>query len=265
MNDPTRPGRCVRRGAALRPEATEELCGACQDTLSEAPTLQSGTDPTDSARSNQLTVAATRAPSHDAVTVLSGTPDSSGRGVAGPRLSVGEPFGPYRIVRLLGSGGMGEGYEAEHLEHGRRVALKVLNQRLASDEDRLRFLREGELAASVTSPHTVYVFGSEEIHGAPVIAMELLAGGTLRDRVQRRGPLGPREAVDALLDVAAGLRDARAKGILHRDIKPANCFITRAGAVKIGDFGLSISTRGRDQHTGGIQGTPHCAPRTAPR
>ena len=89
----------------------------------------------------------------------------------GPRLADGQVIGAYRVVRLLGRGGMGEVYEAEHLEHGRRVALKVLNQRLAGDEDRARFLREGQLAASLNHPNTVYVFGSEEIDGNPVISM----------------------------------------------------------------------------------------------
>src|SRR5437762_14260802 len=93
-----------------------------------------------------------------------------------PRLNAGQIFGPYRIERLLGGGGMGEVYEAEHLEHGRRIALKVLRQRLNDHTDRARFLREGRLAASVSHPHTVYIYSSEEIAGVPVIPMELLPG-----------------------------------------------------------------------------------------
>jgi serine/threonine protein kinase len=99
-------------------------------------------------------------------------------GARGPQPIPGAAFGPYLIARLLGSGGMGDVYEAEHSEHGRRVALKVLGQRLATSEDRARFLREGEIAASITHPNTVYVYGSEEIAGSPVIVMELLSGGT---------------------------------------------------------------------------------------
>ena len=98
-----------------------------------------------------------------------------------------ESWGPYRIGRLLGRGGMGEVYEAEHTESGRRLALKVLRSRLQNADDRARFLREGQLAASVSHPHTVYIFGSEEIAGMPVISMELLPGGTLKDRVAARG------------------------------------------------------------------------------
>ena len=93
--------------------------------------------------------------------------------------------------------------------------------------------------------------------------MELLAGGTLRDRVREQGPLPPAEAVDAILQIIAGLDAAQAGGILHRDIKPANCFIDRDGTVKVGDFGLSISTMARDvtqlTTTGTFRGTPQFA------
>ena len=103
------------------------------------------------------------------------------------RLAPGQRFGPYRIERLLGRGGMGEVYEAEHLEHGRRIALKVLSPGLSDAIDRARFLREGQLAAAVNHPHLVYIYGSEDIAGMPAIAMELLPGGTLKERVEKRG------------------------------------------------------------------------------
>jgi uncharacterized RDD family membrane protein YckC len=178
-------------------------------------------------------------------------------------LAPGQQFGPYRIERLVGRGGMGEVYEAEHLEHGRRIALKVLSQRLNDPADRARFLREGQLAASVSHPHTVYIYSSEEIAGMPAIAMELLPGGTLKDRVEKTGPLAPARAIDATLQIVSGLEAAHAAGILHRDIKPSNCFVDADGTVKIGDFGLSIPTRARDATqltlTGTVQGTPQFA------
>jgi hypothetical protein len=159
---------------------------------------------------------------------------------------------------------MGEVYEAEQLETGRRLALKVLRDTLRGDEDRARFLREGQLAASISHAHTVYIFGSEEIGGAPAITMELLAGGTLKDRVSAEGPMPPSAAVSAVLDIIGGLDAAQAAGILHRDIKPSNCFVDADGAVKVGDFGLSISTLTRDvRHelaTAGFEGTPQFAP-----
>ena len=169
------------------------------------------------------------------------TGSASAAAEAAPRLAPGQIFGPYRIERLLGRGGMGEVYEAVQREHGRRVAVKVVTGRLTDPVDRSRFLREGQLAASVHHSNSVYVFGAEEIDGVAVIAMELLAGGTLKDRVERTGAMDPAEAVDAMLQVIAGLDAAHQAGVLHRDVKPSNCFLSLDGTVKIGDFGLSIS------------------------
>lgn len=177
-----------------------------------------------------------------------------------PTPEIGETFGRYRIVRRLGHGGMGVVYEAEEADSGRRVALKVINQKLGSPADRARFLREGRLAASINHPNCVYVFGTEEIEGTPVIAMEFVSGGTLQQRLSRGGPLPVGRAVDAILQVIEGLEAAQAVGILHRDIKPANCFEDANGNVKIGDFGLSISTLPRDEsnitESGAVVGTP---------
>ncbi|MEP7308536.1 MAG: protein kinase [Acidobacteriota bacterium] len=209
-------------------------------------------------------------PAMDAATGVRALDLGPGTDTLGPtpgadaRLLAGQEFGPYRIVRLLGRGGMGEVYEAEHLDQGRRVALKVLNQRLTDPHDRARFLREGQLAASINHPNSVYIFGSDEIAGTPVIAMELLPGGTLRDRVCEQGPLEPALAVAAILQVIAGLEAAYAGGILHRDVKPANCFIDGNGVVKIGDFGLSIPTQAPVAtvltQMGSFHGTPQFSP-----
>ena len=92
--------------------------------------------------------------------------------------------------------------------------------------------------------------------------MELLPGGTLKDRVAAEGPLPPAVAVSAVLDIIGGLDAAQAAGILHRDIKPSNCFVDSDGSVKVGDFGLSISTLARDVHDSsrrGFEGTPQFA------
>src|SRR5258705_7714779 len=172
--------------------------------------------------------------------------------------SPGQPFGPYVIVRPLGKGGMGQVYEAEETESGRRVAIKILSRGLGDDEERERFLREGQLAAALSHPNTVYVFGTTEVQGFPVIAMELAPGGTLKDRVGDT-PLAPPAAVDAMLQVIAGLDAAASIGILHRDIKPSNCFVDRDGRVLVGDFGLSVATSSRDARgmsPGIILGTP---------
>jgi hypothetical protein len=222
--------RCPRCGRQLPPDAPEGLCASCL-----------------------LTVGA------ETLTGSTGDPSRPGA----PRLVDGQIWGPYRVIRLLGRGGMGEVYEAEQLETGRRLALKVLRDTLRGDEDRARFLREGQLAASISHAHTVYIFGSEEVGGAPAITMELLPGGTLKDRVSAEGPMPPSAAVSAVLDIIGGLDAAQAAGILHRDIKPSNCFVDADGAVKVGDFGLSISTLSRDvRHelaTAGFEGTPQFA------
>jgi uncharacterized RDD family membrane protein YckC len=177
----------------------------------------------------------------------------------------GDQFGHYAILRALGAGAMGAVYEAQDLDSGRRVALKVLNHTLDSPDARERFFREGRLAASINHPNSVYVFGTEEIGGTPVIAMELVAGGTLQDRVRARGQLPIGEAVDSVLQIIEGLEAAQRMGILHRDIKPSNCYVGEDGAVKVGDFGLSISTTVRTEPaltaTGAFLGTPaFCSP-----
>ncbi len=172
-------------------------------------------------------------------------------------LAGGQAFGPYRIVRAIGKGGMGQAYEAEEIESGRRVALKLLTRGIGDPEEREQFLREGRIAASLSHPNLVYVFGTSEIQGLPVIAMELAPAGTLKDLADT--PLGPSAAVDAILQVVAGLDAAASAGILHRDIKPSNCFVASDGRVLVGDFGLSIASAGRAEHGGNggiIAGTP---------
>jgi uncharacterized RDD family membrane protein YckC len=141
---------------------------------------------------------------------------------------------------------MGEVYAAEDLDSGRRIALKLLTPQLVRETNRGRFLREGRLAASISHPNVVYVFGTEEIETIPVISMELVAGGNLKDYVAAHGPLAPPEAVDITLQFIAGLAAAAAAGVLHRDFKPSNCFIDLDGTIKVGDFGLSISTLARE-------------------
>jgi hypothetical protein len=193
-------------------------------------------------------------------TLLPGTGGKS-RGLPQP----GEQLGHYAILRALGAGGMGAVYEAQDLESGRRVALKVLSHTLDSPDARERFFREGRLAASINHPNSVYIFGTEEIGGTPVIAMELVGGGTLQDRVRARGPLPIGEAVDCVLQIIEGLAAAQRIGILHRDIKPSNCYVGEDGTVKVGDFGLSISTAVRTEPaltaTGAFLGTPaFCSP-----
>ncbi len=170
--------------------------------------------------------------------------------------SGGQQFGGYQIVRPIGKGGMGQVYEAEERDSGRRIALKLLSRGLGDDDERERFLREGRLAASLSHPHCVYVFGTGEIQGFPVIAMELVPHGTLKDLVVPGEPMTGAAAADAIVQVVAGLDAAASIGILHRDVKPSNCFVHRDGRVLVGDFGLSVAAAGHGGSAGTILGTP---------
>lgn len=232
---------CSRCRAPLPANSVQGLCSSCQN------------DPQDGSTVSQLPTAKMREGDTQALTF---SEPSVTR--AGPR--PGTLFGAYQIIRLLGEGGMGMVFEAEQVESVRRVALKVLNHARDLPDTRKRFLREGRLAAALSHPNLVYIFGTEEIEGSLVIAMELVSGGTLKDRVQKDGPLPVNEAVDVCLQIIAGLEVAVAAGVLHRDIKPSNCFIDSDGVVKVGDFGLSISTLARAETqltiAGTILGTP---------
>ncbi len=187
--------------------------------------------------------------------VADGPNDSPGGQFPAP----GEDFGPFQILRSLGSGGMGQVYMARRRDTGAEVALKLLHQRLDQTE-RARFLREGRLAATVSHPNSVYVYGVEEVEGVPVIAMELVSGCSLGELVTSDGPLEPARAVDMVLQLADGLEAAAEQGLLHRDIKPANCFVAQDDTCKIGDYGLSRSLSDDEDtqltRTGTFLGTP---------
>jgi eukaryotic-like serine/threonine-protein kinase len=175
-------------------------------------------------------------------------------------LAADSVFGDYRIRRLLGRGGMGTVYEAEQIADGRVVALKILNIDLGQMGARDRFLREGRSAAAINHPNTVYVYRAEEIDGVATICMELVADGTLQQRVQSRGPLPVGETMEYAMHLINGLAAAHDVGLLHRDVKPSNCFVDNNGTLKIGDFGLSKPSNADEQlrltQSGVFLGTP---------
>jgi uncharacterized RDD family membrane protein YckC len=148
----------------------------------------------------------------------------------------------FHLRRELGRGGMGIVYEAMEISTGRTVALKVLLQDLAlSNEAMERFQREARLAAAISHAHCVFVYGAHKVEGAPAIAMELIGGETLEDRIRRGEAIPIETAVRWMIDVIDGLEAAHRAGVLHRDVKPSNCFVTPDDRVKVGDFGLSRS------------------------
>jgi serine/threonine protein kinase len=151
-------------------------------------------------------------------------------------------LGPYRIAGVIGEGGMGVVYRAKDTRLGRDVAVKVLTNVATSDQEQLqRFEQEARTAGMLNHPNLLTIYDVGHDGGGPYIVSELLQGETLRDRLAR-GPLPPRRAVDAALQVAQGLAAAHEKGIVHRDLKPENIFLTRDGRAKILDFGIAKLT-----------------------
>jgi len=156
---------------------------------------------------------------------------------------IGTELAGYRIESVIGRGGMGVVYLAEHLQLQRKVALKILAPELAGDERfRSRFLRESQLAASIDHPNVITVHDAGEANGVLYIAMRFVEGTDLKTLLGREGPLDPARAVEIVAQVAAGLDAAHEKGLIHRDVKPANILLGAGDQAYLTDFGLTRRT-----------------------
>ncbi len=187
--------------------------------------------------SHDLGAATLVSPQRGQVTTAHKTP----RGRLSPAVGekIGDSIGHYRILAVLGEGGMGTVYLAEDRSLGRQVAIKVLHEEMQTDETaRKRFLREAKSAAALDHPFICKVYEVGGDRDRVYIAMEYLEGVTVQDRL-RQGPMPLGEALRIASEIAEALEEAHDRTIVHRDLKPSNIMLTRGGHVKVMDFGLA--------------------------
>ena len=179
--------------------------------------------------------------------------DTDAEAASKAKLRVGRLTGSrvshYRVLEVIGGGGMGLVYRAEDLKLNRAVALKFLPEEVGEDANaRERFQREAHAVSALDHPNICTIYDFDEYEGHPFIAMQLLQGKTLRDHlIDGRLRLSQPEGLDIAIQIACGLEAAHEKGIIHRDIKPANIFITDKNVAKILDFGVAKVMEASDQ------------------
>ncbi|HYX89431.1 MAG TPA: protein kinase [Gaiellaceae bacterium] len=164
--------------------------------------------------------------------------------------------GRYRIVRKLGAGGMADVYLAEDQELGRRVAIKILNDRHAADDQFVeRFRREAKNAAGLSHPNIVSIYDRGTAEGTYYIAMEYLDGRSLKEMIVGRGPAPIKTAIEYARQILGAVGFAHRNGIVHRDIKPHNVLVSPEGRLKVTDFGIARSGASQMTEVGSIIGT----------
>src|SRR5499425_3420474 len=152
---------------------------------------------------------------------------------------IGTRIAHFEITAHLGSGGMGEVYQAADTKLNRSVAIKFLPEAFSHDSERIaRFQREARVLASLNHTNIASIYGVEETDSRHFLVMELVSGETLADRI-KRGAIPIEEALSIAKQIAEALEEAHEKGIIHRDLKPANIKLTADGKVKVLDFGLA--------------------------
>jgi len=162
---------------------------------------------------------------------------------AGEPSRAGTQFGPYRLIRLLGRGGMGEVYEAEDTLRERKIALKLMGTAFSQDPVfRKRMQREARIAGRLQEPHVVPIHDFGEIDGQLFVDMRLIEGTDLASVLKRFGPMAPPRAVAIIRQIASALEAAHSAGVLHRDVKPANVLLTSDDFAYLVDFGIASAT-----------------------
>jgi serine/threonine protein kinase/tetratricopeptide (TPR) repeat protein len=168
----------------------------------------------------------------------------------------------YRILSLLGEGGMGAVYLAEEPELGRKVAIKIISERFSPEsEATARFLREARTMATVEHPHVVRIYALGHVGRVAYLAMEYVEGETLAERISHSGRLSKQEALETLRQIVDALEASWEKKVVHRDIKPSNILIDKKNQIHVADFGLAKPVQFQKDRTltgeGSILGTPH--------
>ncbi len=218
-------------------------CGAAVGPASQMPTGMVGPPQAPAAQSPAMVSPVGRLISSDSIPVGGFTPGM----VLADR---------YRIIGLLGRGGMGEVYRADDLKLGQPVALKFLPQELADDPVRReRFYAEVRIARQISHPNICRVYDIGELDGRHFLTMEFIDGEDLASLLKRIGQLHGAKALDVARQLCAGLAAAHDKGVLHRDLKPANVMLDGRGRVRVTDFGLAVAA-GEEMPAGEISGTP---------
>ncbi len=176
----------------------------------------------------------------------------------GQLVRVRRNFDHFRIIKQIGEGGMSRVFEAEDETLGRRVALKILNRQFSQDAARVeQFRREALVTARISHLNVIKLYSTGDDHGYFYIAMELVGGGSLEQRIKNLDRLAEEDVLRIGLEVAEGLRAAQREGLLHRDVKPANILFTNTGTAKVVDFGLAIFADSTDDDGGEIWATPY--------
>ena len=213
---------------------SSRFCLSCGSALNGGAPLVTQTVATPASTPAPRTPAPARTPSHSSLSSSSGSL-AEGRFLPGALLA-----GRYRIVALLGRGGMGEVYRAHDLTLGQEVALKFLPEVAARNPAALaRFYNEVRIARQVSHANVCRVYDLGEVDGQPYLSMEYVDGEDLGSLLRRIGRLPSDKAIEIARQLCAGLAAAHAKGVLHRDLKPANVMLNGRGHVVVTDFGLA--------------------------